>query len=141
MVQKCVIVPVTVAGILILSVLTTISLTHQAFAQEKPTKLTINMSPDIVAESSYHVTGRLTSEGEELGGATITFTWHQPNMGNNPGAKILSPTQTNSDGFYGVAGSIPYPRDNVIAHYAGDSEHMPAQSTAFLKYATLSNLP
>jgi hypothetical protein len=138
MVQKCVIVPVTVAGILILSVLTAISLTHQAFAQEKPTKLTINVSPDIVGESSYHVTGRLTSGGEGLGGATITFT---SNMGNNPGAKILSPTQTNSDGFYGVAGSIPYPRDNVIAHYAGDSEHMRAQSTAFLKYATLSNLP
>ena len=36
-------------------------------------------------------------------------------------------------------GSIPYPIDNVIAHYAGDSEHMPAQSKAFLKYATPSN--
>ena len=79
--------------------------------------------------------GRLTSEGEGLGGATITFTW---SMGN-PGAKILSPTQTNSDGFYGVAGSIPSPIDNVIAHYAGDSEHMPAQSEAFLKYPTPPN--
>ncbi|HYA85264.1 MAG TPA: hypothetical protein VEH06_17730 [Candidatus Bathyarchaeia archaeon] len=44
-----------------------------------------------MGESSYQVTGRLTSEGEGLGGATIS-------------AKILSPTQTNSDGFCGVAG-------------------------------------
>ena len=58
-------------------------------------------------------------------------------MGNS-GAKILSPTQTNSDGFYGVGGNIPSPIDDVIAHFAGDSEHMPAQSEAFLKYPTSS---
>jgi hypothetical protein len=127
--------PIAVAGILTLSVLAAISLTNHVFAQEKPTQLTIKVSPDIVGESSYQVTGRLTSESEGLGGATITFTW---SMGNS-GAKILSPTQTNSDGFYGVAGSIPSPIDNVLAHYAGDSEHMPAQSEAFLKYATPPN--
>jgi len=127
--------PIAVAGILTLSVLAAISLTNQVFAQEKPTQLTIKVSPDIVGESSYQVTGRLTSEGEGLDGTTITFTW---SMGNS-GASILSPTQTNSDGFYGVTGSIPYPIDNVIAHYAGDSEHMPAQSEAFLKYATPPN--
>jgi hypothetical protein len=126
---------IAVAGILTLSVLAAISLTNQVFAQEKPTQLTIKVSPDIVGESSYQVTGRLTSEGEGLDGTTITFTW---SMGNSV-ANILSPTQTNSDGFYGVTGSIPYPIDNVIAHYAGDSEHMPAQSEAFLKYATPPN--
>ena len=127
--------PVVVAGILILPVLAAISLTNHVFAQEKPMELTIKVSPDIVGEGSYQATGRLTSEGEGLGGATITFTW---SMGDS-GAKILSPTQTNSDGFYGVAGSIPSPIDNVIAHYAGDSEHMPAQSEAFLKYPTPPN--
>ena len=139
MVQKpfaiSVIAAVVVAGILTLSVVVGISLTNHVFAQEKPTQLTIKVSPDIVGESSYQVTGRLTSEGEGLDGATVTFTW---SMGNS-GAKILSPTQTNSDGFYGVAGSIPYPIDNVIAHYDGDSEHMPAQSEVFLKYATPPN--
>jgi hypothetical protein len=138
MVQKpfaiSVIEAVVLAGILSLSVLVGISLANHVFAQ-KLTHLTIKVSPDIVGEASYQVTGRLTSEGEGLGGATITFTWI---MGNSV-ANILSPTQTNSDGFYGVAGSIPYPIDNVIAHYDGDSEHMPAQSEAFLKYATPPN--
>lgn len=126
--------PVVVAGILILPVLAAISLTNHVFAQ-KPTELTIKVSPDILGEGSYQVTGRLTSEGEGLGGATINFTW---SMGNS-GAKILSPTQTNSDGFYGVGGNIPSPIDDVIAHFAGDSEHMPAQSEAFLKYPSPPN--
>ena len=126
--------PVAVAGILILPVLAAISLTNHVFAQ-KPTELTIKVSPDILGEGSYQVTDRLTSEGEGLGGATINFTW---SMGNS-GAKILSPTQTNSDGFYGVGGNIPSPIDDVIAHFAGDSEHMPAQSEAFLKYPTPPN--
>ena len=126
--------PVAVAGILILPVLAAISLTNHVFAQ-KPTELTIKVSPDILGEGSYQVTGRLTSEGEGLGGATINFTW---SMGNS-GAKILSPTQTNSDGFYGVGGNIPSPIDDVIAHFAGDSEHKPAQSEAFLKYPTPPN--
>ena|SRR5215831_12270877 len=132
MVQKpfaiSVIAAVAVAGILTLSLLVGTSLTNHVFAQEKPTLLTIKVSPNIAGESSYQVGGRLTSEGEGLGGATITFTW---STGNSV-ANILSPTQTNSEGFYGVAGSIPYPMDNVIAHYAGDSEHMPAQAEYFL---------
>jgi hypothetical protein len=129
--------PIAAAGILTLAILAMISLTNHVFAQEKPTQLTIKVSPEFVGESPYQVTGRLTSEGKGLGGATISFNW---SMGNR-GAEILSPTQTNSDGFYGLAGSIPYPIDNVIAHYAGDSGHTPAQSEAFLKYRTPANHP
>jgi len=126
--------PIAVAGILILLVLAAISLTSHVLAQ-KPTQLTIVVSPHIVGESSYQVTGRLTSEGQGLGGATIDFTWGQPGLGDT---KILSPTQTSSNGFYGVTGSIPYTlAGNVIAHYAGDSEHMPAQSEASLVHPTL----
>ena len=47
----------------------------------------------------------------------------------NSAAKILSPTETNADGSYSVTGSAT--RDSVIAHYAGDSEHMPTHSKLF----------
>src|SRR5215469_8139682 len=109
-------------------------ITHQAFAQpsgKATTELTINMSPDIVGESSYHVTGKLTFKAEPatfvgeafprsygLGGATITFK-------TGEGDTILSPTQTKADGSYSVTGSIipfqvpalarPIQVDNVIA--------------------------
>jgi len=128
--------PIAVAGILALPVLAAISLTNHVFAQ-KPTQLTIVVSPHIVGESSYQVTGRLTSEGVGLGGATINFTW----TNGNSAVEILSPTQTNSHGFYGVTGSLGTLVTNVIAHYAGDSEHMPAQSEASLYYPTPANHP
>jgi hypothetical protein len=86
-----------------------ISPTNHAFAQEKPTELTVNVSPDTMGASSYHVTGKLTSEGSGVGGATITFTWYMSGLGisgTNSAAKILSPTETNSDGTYSVTGSI-----------------------------------
>jgi hypothetical protein len=132
MVQKPIamsaIAPVAVAAILMLGTLA-ISLTNHVFAQEKPTQLTINVWPgratcDTCGEISHEVFGRLTSEGEGLGGATIFFTWSM----ENSVANILSPTQTNSDGYYNVTGSLPYPIDSVTAHYAGDSGHMPAEA-------------
>jgi len=149
--------PVAVAAILILSLVAAISLTHQAFAQERATtELTINVSPDTVGESSYHVTGKLAyispvpplglahppGKGEVpienlpgLGGATITFSTIISGQTASTG---LSPTQTKSDGSYSVTGNITphyyqFHFDNVIAHYAGDSEHMPAEATAHLK--------
>ena len=126
---------VTVAGLLILSLPAAMSLTHQAFAQEKPTQLTINVSPDIAGAKSYEATGRLTSEGQGLGGATITFSTIISGQTASTG---LSPTQAKSDGSYSVTGNITphyyqFHFDNVIAHYAGDSEHIPAEATAHLK--------
>jgi hypothetical protein len=38
--------PIAVAGILALAVLASISSNNQAFAEEKPTQLTLNVSPD-----------------------------------------------------------------------------------------------
>jgi len=126
-----VIAPVAVAGIFILTILAT----SQAFAQEKPTLLTVSVSPDTWKPgSSYHVTGKLTCEGQGVGGATITFTHYAGGAGVTGKAFfILPPTQTNSDGTYSVTGSIT--KDTVIAHFAGDSEHMPAHSRLVgLKY-------
>ena len=53
--------PIAVAGILTLAVLTAISSTNLAFAQQKPTELTLNVSPDNQGASSYLLKGKLTS--------------------------------------------------------------------------------
>jgi hypothetical protein len=119
------ILPVTVAGILILAVLSTISSTNQVFAQ-KPTELTVGMSPDTTVAQKYHATGKLTSEGKGVGGATITFDWITG--GNWKGVKLTSSTKTNSDGTYSNSPGSGIPLEGVKADYAGDSEHMPAHS-------------
>ena len=133
------ILPVTVAGILVLAILSTISSTNQAFAQKR-TELTIDVSylPDKQAGRNdcgllgcYMATGKLTSEGKGVGGARITIDWY-------PGkSEVLSSSpRTNSDGTYiTVAGPPPHypPFESVRADYPGDSEHMPAQSTFTLK--------
>ena len=121
------------AGILILSVLAAMS--RKAFAQEKPTQLTINVSPDIAGEKCYEATGRLTSEGQGLGGATITFTGASTcTQAEHVTCTGLSPAQTTSNGFYVVTASSIL--EQISAHYAGDSEHMPAQAKASLKYCS-----
>ena len=129
MIQKpiaiSVIAAVGVAGILTLSVLAAISSTNQAFAQ-KPTELTVAMSPDTTVAQKYHATGKLTSEGKGVGGATITFDW--TTGGSMKGVKITSSTKTNSDGTYSNSPGSGFPIEGVKASYAGDSEHMPAHA-------------
>ena len=132
-----VIAAVGVAGILTLSVLAAISSTNRAFAQ-KPTELTVGMSPDTRGKSQYYATGKLTSEGKGVGGATITFDW----IGNGvltAGVEMTSNIKTNSDGTYrGYIQSLSpgswhaLPLEGVKANYAGDSEHMPAHSVPFI---------
>ena len=117
-----VIAPVTVAGLAILAV---ISSTNQAFAQ-KPTELTVAMSPDTTVAQKYHATGKLTSEGKGVGVATITFDW--TTGGSMKGVKITSSTKTNSDGTYSNSPGSGFPIEGVKASYAGDSEHMPAHA-------------
>jgi hypothetical protein len=68
-----VVMPISVVGVLTLAVLALITSTNQALAQEKPTELTLSVSPTTPGASSYDVKGRLTSEGSGVGGATITF--------------------------------------------------------------------
>ena len=137
MIQKpiaiSVIAAVGVAGILTLSVLAAISSTNQAFAQ-KPTELTVGMSPDTRGAHEYNATGKLTSEGKGVGGATITFDW----IGGIGGVKMTGNIKTNSDGTYrGYIQSLSpgsgLPTEGVKANYAGDSEHMPAHSAFILK--------
>ena len=120
-----VIAAVGVAGILTLSLLAAISSTNQAFAQ-KPTELTVAMSPDSTVAHKYHATGKLTSEGKGVGGATITFDWTAG--GVLKGSKVTSSTETKADGTYSNSPGSGFPVEGVKANYAGDSEHMPAHA-------------
>jgi hypothetical protein len=129
MVQKpiaiSVVAAVTVAAILILmlTILATISSTNQAFAQQKPTTLTINVSPTTAKPGSIapiSVTGKLTSEGSGVGGATITFT-------GMSGVKAV----TDADGTFSTTTSAVHmdkSTNSITAHYAGDATHMSSNS-------------
>ena len=123
------VVPLTLAGILILAILATISLTDHAFAQKKPTSLTIRVSPiNTRNAASYRAVGTLTSDGAGVGGATITFTTlHNAKI---PG---LSDAVTLPDGTYFKSWPGPLKKGTVVARYAGDSSHTAAASIAIIK--------
>jgi hypothetical protein len=123
MVQKpfaiSVIAAVVVAGILILSVLAVISSSSQAFAQAKPTSLSLDTSPccerkTLDSTVNQNFTGQLTSEGSGVGGATIHI------IGSAAG--FWSGT-TSELGMYGVSVRLGPGTYHIHAHYAGDSEH------------------
>jgi hypothetical protein len=115
---------VAVAGILTLSVLAVISSTNQAFAQAKPTSLTLGAYPNKgkvgfnTGTLPVSLSGQLTSEGSGVAGATITFTGVEHD-----------PTTTDSGGHYGIGVRLN-PGDHMIeAHFAGDSEHESSSAT------------
>jgi hypothetical protein len=118
---------IALAGILTLSVLAATSSTNRALAQEKPTMLTISVSPsNTKTASSYHVDGKLTSEGSGVGGATISFrTLYYAKI---PG---LANAVTHSDGTYSETWAGPLKYDTVVADYSGDSDHMGTHSNIF----------
>jgi hypothetical protein len=128
MVQKHILIsmiaPVTVAGILILAA---ISSTNQAFAQLKPTTLTIKETTTTTTKDCvyspntgmpcylYVFEGKLTSQGLGLGGATITLEkW---------GATAV----TGPDGTYSISTTRPAIGPNLTS-YSGDSTHAASKS-------------
>jgi hypothetical protein len=121
-----VVMPISVVGVLTLAVLALITSTNQALAQEKPTELTLSVSPTTPGASSYDVKGRLTSEGSGVGGATTTFRTLV-----SAAVSGLGPMVTHSDGSYGETTTTwtnkPCPC-TVLAHYDGDSTYAPASS-------------
>ena len=105
MYEKKIVMVVPLAGILILAILATISLTDHAFAQKKPTSLAIHVSPiNTRNAASYRAVGTLTSDGAGVSGATITFTTlHNAKI---PG---LSDAVTLPDGTYFKSWPVPSP--------------------------------
>lgn len=124
MVQKqiaiCMIAPLVVAGILTLSILAVMSSTNQAFAEEKPTQLTLNVSPDTQGASSYSLTGKLTSEGNGLAGKDIILTSSRLNYMGKLGIAVTGP-----DGEYSFTTTKPL--SIASAWYTGNGEAEPLQ--------------
>jgi len=112
--------PIAVAGILALAVLASISSNNQAFAQEKPTQLTLNVSPDTKGATSYSLTGRLTSEGNGLPGKDIILTSSRLNYMGKFGIAVTGP-----DGEYSFTTTKPL--STVSAWYTGNGEPEPLQ--------------
>src|SRR5215469_17982104 len=114
--------PVAVAGILMLAVLAAISSTNQAFAQAKPTTLSLGANPNRGTVGSntgilpVSLSGTLISEGSGVAGATITFTG------------VPGDTTTDSGGHYGIRVHLSHGTHTIEAHYAGDSDHGPSSA-------------
>ena len=131
MVQKpiaiSVIAAVTVAGILMLAILAAISSTNQAFAQAKPTILSLGSSPTSGHVGAHTGTllvslfGKLTSDHSPVDGASIIIT------GTGEG-KQFSVT-TNQFGSYGSQVSLGPGTHIIKAHFAGDSDHTSSSAT------------
>jgi hypothetical protein len=134
MVQKHILIamiaPVAVAGILMLAILA--ATTGLAFAQEKPTELTLNVSPTTVLSGStapISVTGKLTSGGSGVGGATITFTGFGAKAVTGPDGNFSTTTSASGmEKTTNIAGMEI--AANITAHYAGDTTHMSSNSAA-----------
>ena len=125
MVQKpiaiSVITAVTVAGILIMAILATISSTNQAFAQAKPTILSLGSFPTSGHVGAHTGTlpvnlfGKLTSEGSPVDGASIMIT------GTGEGKQFS--VITNQFGSYSTFTHLGPGTHKIEAYFAGDSDH------------------
>ena len=113
------------ALVLIVGAITTMY-SQQAFAQANPTSLSLGAFPNKGKVGSagtlrVSLSGKLTSEGSEVGGATIHIT------GTGEG-KQFSVT-TNQFGSYGSQVSLGPGTHIIKAHFAGDSDHTSSSAT------------
>ena len=118
---------VTVAGILMLDMLATISSTNQTFAQAKATILSLGSSPTsghVGAHSGtlpVNLFGKLTSDHSPVKGASIIIT------GTGEGKQFS--VITNQFGSYGSQ-VILGPGTHIIkANFAGDNDHTSSSAT------------
>ena len=129
MVQKpiaiSVIAAVTVAGILMLAILATISSINHVFAQAKPTILS-GSSPTSGHVGAHTGTlpvslfGKLTSDHSPVDGASITLT------GTGEGTKHLT---TNQFGSYSTVTHLSPSTHKIEAYFAGDATHTSSSAT------------
>ena len=118
---------VTVAGILMLDILATISSTNQTFAQDKTTILSLGSSPTSGHVGAHTGTlpvslfGKLTSDHSPVKGASIIIT------GTGEGKQFS--VITNQFGSYGSQVSLGPGTHIIKAHFAGDSDHTSSSAT------------
>ena len=115
---------VAVAAILTLSVLAVISSSNQAFAQAKPTSLTLGAFPNKGTVGSagtlrVSLSGKLTSEGSEVGGATIHISGE---------GKQFTVT-TNEFGSYSTFVDLASGTHDIQAYFPGDATHTSSSAT------------
>jgi len=122
-----------VVGIMAMCLLATKPLANQAFAQLKPTELTIKETTtettrDCLTEITpcplYHFEGKLTSEGSGLGGKTIILENHRVSY-FRPIA--IATTVTDPDGTYSVS-TTRFAEGPNWTSYSGDSTHAASKS-------------
>jgi hypothetical protein len=135
-VAKSVIVPVTVAGILTLSLLAAISSTNQVFAQaKKPTYLTgLVTYPCCERKTSLPTarasfSGYLKSDDSGVGEATIHLI-------GVPGFWF---DKTNQFGSYLITVDLGPGTYHIHTHYGGDSDHESSDSNTITYTVTRSN--
>jgi len=129
--------PVAVAGILMLAVLAAMSSTNQALAAEKKrTELTISATQTGPAKNEANETkenvkfsGRLTSEGSGVAGATIAIECD--------GRECRS-ADTDNGGHYSVGAELPdhgtkYEIEALTEHIPSDYENSNATTTIQLR--------
>ena len=112
-----------VALVLIVGTMTTMY-SQQAYAQAKPTSLTLGAYPNkgkvgaTTGTLPVSLSGQLTSEGAGVAGATISFTGVEHDA-----------TTTDSGGHYGIGVRLGPGTHTIEVHYAGDSEHESSSAT------------
>jgi hypothetical protein len=133
--------PVAVAGILMFAVLAAISSTNQIFAAEKKrTELTLSVSPSGPAKTEENnetkethtevpvtISGRLTSEGSGVAGATIFI---------GSGEEEINTTDTDSGGHYSIATEFPDHNSEHTIHahtYHIPSDYEESNATTTIK--------
>ncbi len=132
--------PVAIAGILIMAILAAISSTNQAFAADKKrTELTISASStggpaktqegnethEAYTDIPVKFSGRLTSEGSGVAGATIII---------NCDGEEFNTVDTDSGGHYSVGGELrdhgrTYEIDAWTQHISSDYNESSASTT------------
>ncbi len=116
-----------IAAILTLSVLAWISITNQAFAQAKPTTLTLGSYPNsgkVGSAGTLRVSlfGKLTFEDSKVGGAAIWIT------GTGEGKQETAVT-TNKFGTYNTHADLGPGTHKIEAFFLGDAAHLSSSAT------------
>jgi hypothetical protein len=141
--------PVAVAGILMLAVLAAMSSTNQAFAAEKKTEVTISATqngPAKTEESGTWVpvtlSGRLTSEGSGVAGATVALYCDDSPCDREPpsgGGRTLAYADTDSGGHYSV-GVVLEDHNHKTYKIQAFTQHIPSEGYEYSNETTTIQL-
>jgi hypothetical protein len=142
--------PVTVAAILMLAVLAAISSTNQVFAAEKKTEVTISATQNGPAKTEENnetwvpvtLSGRLTSEGSGVAGATVALYCDDSPCDREPpsgGGRTLAYADTDSGGHYSV-GVVLEDHNHKTHKIQAFTQHIPSEGYEYSNETTTIQL-